>query len=72
VSFAAVIAGGSLPADPAAALGVPPRSDVSDNDVVLLVDLHRLDHRRPVDTEHATPYVGTEHAASSVCLVLNL
>ncbi len=22
-----------------------------------------LDHRRPVDTEHPTPYVGTEHAA---------
>jgi hypothetical protein len=28
----------------------------------LLVEVDFLDHRRPVDTEHATPYVGTEHA----------
>jgi hypothetical protein len=28
----------------------------------LLVEVDLLDHRRPVDTEHATPYVGTEHA----------
>jgi hypothetical protein len=33
-------------------------STVSD----LLVEVDLLDHRRPVDTEHATPYVGTEHA----------
>jgi hypothetical protein len=30
--------------------------------VGLLVEVDLLDHRRPVDTEHATPYVGTEHA----------
>jgi hypothetical protein len=28
----------------------------------LLVEGDLLDHRGPVDTKHATPYVGTEHA----------
>jgi len=30
--------------------------------VGLLVEVDLLDHGRPVDTEHATPYVDTEHA----------
>jgi hypothetical protein len=28
----------------------------------LLAEVDLFDHRRPVDTEHATPYVGAEHA----------
>jgi len=35
---------------------------VGDDGILPLVDLHRIDHRGPVDTEHATPYVDTEHA----------
>jgi hypothetical protein len=28
----------------------------------LFIEVDRLDHRRPVDTEHFAPYVYTEHA----------
>ena len=34
---------------------------MDDHRVGLLVEVHIVDHRRPVDTEHTTPYVGTEH-----------
>jgi hypothetical protein len=37
---------------------------VGDDRAGLLVERDRLDHRRPVDTEYATPYVGIEHCRS--------
>ena len=48
-------------AAPAPALGRTSRSYMDDHRFGLLVEVHILDHRGPVDTEHATPYVGTEH-----------
>ena len=40
------------------------RGRTRDDSVRVLVDPHRLDHRRLVDTEHLTPYVGTEQRRS--------
>ena len=57
-----VVAGGTAPAAPAAALGRAPRTDVDHHGFRLLVEVDRLDHRRPVDTEQFAPYVGCEHA----------
>src|SRR5208282_4407787 len=60
-AFALVVARGAHSAPPAPALGGPSRTHVDHHCVGLLVEVHILDHRGPVDTEHATPYVGTEH-----------
>ena len=57
-----VVAGSTAPAAPAAALGRPPRTDVDDDGFRLFVEVDRLDHRRPVDTEQFALYVGSEHA----------
>ena len=61
-ALALVIAGSTHPAAPTPALGRTPRPHVDHHGFGLLVEVDLLDHRRPVDTEHATPYVGTEHA----------
>ena len=52
-------------APPTPALRVTTRPDPRDHRalLVLLVLLDRLDHRRPVDTEHTPPYIDAEHAA---------
>jgi hypothetical protein len=57
-----VIARSGLAAAPTAALGIPAGPYMDDHGVVVVL-LHCLDHRRPVDTDHSAPYVGTEHAA---------
>jgi len=64
-ALAAIVQRGHLSAPAAPALRVPPGPHVGDHRVLPLVDLHPFDHRGPVDTEHPTPYRGTEHAASS-------
>jgi hypothetical protein len=61
-AFPLVIAGSTQPTPSTPALGRTPRSHVDHHGFGLLVEVDLLDHRRPVDTEHATPYVGTEHA----------
>jgi hypothetical protein len=35
---------------------------VDDHGIRHFVEVDRLDHRRPIDTEQFAPYVGTEHA----------
>jgi hypothetical protein len=47
---------------PQAAQGTPHRRG-GPRSIHYLTDLHGLDHRRPVDTDHPAPYVDTEHAA---------
>jgi len=61
-TFPLVIARGTHSAAPTSALGRAPEAHVDHHRFRLLVEVDLLDHRRPVDTEHATPYVGTEHA----------
>ena len=50
---------------PAPAPSRPPRAHMDHDRVRRLVEDDLLDHRRPVDTDHPTPYVGIEHAISS-------
>src|SRR5450756_595632 len=50
------------PTLPATALLRASGTDVDDHGSSLFVEVDRLDHRRPVDTEQFAPYVDTEHA----------
>jgi hypothetical protein len=61
-SLSLVVTGGLASAEAAAALLRAPRSHVNHQGFSLFVELHRLDNGRPVDTERATPYIGSEHA----------
>jgi len=57
-----VVAGGTLPAHATAAFLRAPRTDVGDHGTGIFVEVDRLDHRRPVDTEGTAPYLYSEHA----------
>jgi len=57
-----VVAGSTASAAPAPALGRAPRTDVDNDGFRLFVEVDRLDHRGPVDTEQFPPYAGSEHA----------
>jgi hypothetical protein len=61
-SFPLVIAGSTHSAPSTSSLRRAPGTDVDHHGIAFLVELDRLDHRRPVDTEQFAPYVGTEHA----------
>jgi len=60
--FSPVVAGSTTPTLPATALLRASGTDVDDHGSSLFVEVDRLDHRRPVDTEQFAPYVDTEHA----------
>jgi hypothetical protein len=51
------------------ALGRTPRAHMDDDGVGLLVEVHVLDNRGPVDTEHPTPYIRTEQRHPPSCVL---
>jgi hypothetical protein len=57
-----VVAGSTASTEPTPALLRAPGTDVDHHGFRIFVEVDRLDHRRPVDTEQFAPYVGTEHA----------
>jgi hypothetical protein len=57
-----VVAGSAAPTKPAPAILRASGTDVNHDGSRLFVEVDRLDHRHPVDTEQFAPYVGTEHA----------
>jgi hypothetical protein len=61
-TFPLVITGSTHSAAPTSTLGGAAETYVDHHSFRLLVEVDLLDHRCPVDTEHTTPYVGTEHA----------
>jgi hypothetical protein len=57
-----VIAGSPTSTETTSTLRRPPRTHVDHDRVSLFIELHRLNHGRPIDTERPTPYACVEHA----------